>query len=336
MAKRSKLVLTSDTVKVKKPVKSKKSLHPRNLHRTPYDFDKLCKVSPELTEYVYQAPRGQTSIDFSNSVAVKLLNQALLKLHYNVEFWDIPEGFLCPPIPGRADYLHYIADLLAAESHQRKVPIGAKVCGLDIGTGANCIYPILGSQSYGWHFVASDINPLSIATAEEICKANRALKGKVKCRLQKDEKHIFKGLIKPDDRFYFTLCNPPFHASIEDAQKGNQRKNRNLNRSSGKNIDKHPTLNFGGQGAELWCKGGEIAFVQQMIKESKRFSNNCLWFTTLVSKKENLPAVYQALKQVGAIDVKTVDMAQGQKISRFVAWSFQEVNTRHGWGRDKA
>tara|TARA_Y100000782_G_scaffold89143_1_gene97165 strand:- start:20724 stop:21734 length:1011 start_codon:yes stop_codon:yes gene_type:complete len=336
VAKRSKLVLTSDTVKVKKPVKSKKSLHPRNLHRTPYDFDKLCKVSPELTEYVYQTPRGQTSIDFSNSVAVKLLNQALLKLHYNVEFWDIPEGFLCPPIPGRADYLHYIADLLAAESHQRKVPIGAKVCGLDIGTGANCIYPILGSQSYGWHFVASDINPLSIATAEEICKANRALKGKVKCRLQKDEKHIFKGLIKPDDRFYFTLCNPPFHASIEDAQKGNQRKNRNLNRSSGKNIDKHPTLNFGGQGAELWCKGGEIAFVQQMIKESKRFSNNCLWFTTLVSKKENLPAVYQALKQVGAIDVKTVDMAQGQKISRFVAWSFQEVNTRHGWGRDKA
>lgn len=334
MAKRSKLVLTSDTAKIKTSVKSKQSLHPRNLHRSPYDFDQLCTVSPELTEYVYQTPRGQTSIDFSNSVAVKLLNQALLTLHYNVEFWDIPEGFLCPPIPGRVDYLHYIADLLATENHQGKVPIGAKVCGLDIGTGANCIYPILGSQSYGWHFVASDINPISVSTAEEICKANRALKGKVKCRLQTDEKHIFKGLIKPDDRFYFTLCNPPFHASIEDAQKGNQRKNRNLNRSSGKNIDKHPTLNFGGQGAELWCKGGEIAFVQQMIKESKTFSNNCLWFTSLISKKENLPAVYQALKQVGAIDVKTVDMAQGQKISRFVAWSFLNKHARSQWYKE--
>lgn len=330
MAKRSKLVLTSDTVKVKKTVTSKQSLHPRNLHRSPYDFDKLCKVSHELTEYVYQTPRGQISIDFSNPVAVKLLNQALLRLHYSIEFWDIPEGFLCPPIPGRADYIHYIADLLA-ESNQGKVPVGAKVTGLDIGTGANCIYPILGSQSYGWHFVASDINPASIATAEEICKANRSLKGKIKCRLQPNPNHIFKNLIKPDDRFCFTLCNPPFHASQADAQAGNQRKNRNLKRSTDKPATNQSSLNFGGQGAELWCEGGEIAFVRKMIKESKEFAGNCLWFTTLISKKENLPAVYQALKQVGAVDVKTVDMAQGQKISRFVAWSFHSGNVRNEW-----
>jgi 23S rRNA (adenine1618-N6)-methyltransferase len=38
---------------------------------------------------------------------------------------------------------------------------------LDIGTGASCIYPILGQTVYQWHFVASDIDPISINTAKK-------------------------------------------------------------------------------------------------------------------------------------------------------------------------
>lgn len=330
MNKRSKLSVTSSKAKPKTLPNKKSSLHPRNLHRDAYDFVKLCQVCPELNSFVYETPRGQDSIDFANPVAVKLLNQALLKLHYSIEFWDIPQGYLCPPIPGRADYLHYIADLLAENNHG-KVPVGAKIQGLDIGTGANCIYPLVGSQSYGWQFVASDIDSISIATAEELCKANRCLKGKIKCRIQNDENKVFQGIIYSNDRFDFTLCNPPFHTSLKEAQAGNTRKVRNLSRSSGKELPAKPELNFGGQGAELWCAGGEIGFVRQMVEESKQFANQCLWFTTLISKKDNLPAVYQALKHVGALKVKTIEMAQGQKVSRFVAWSFQPSAVREQW-----
>jgi len=42
----------------------------------------------------------------------------------------------------------------------------------------------------------------------------------------------------------------------------------------------------------------------------------------LVSKKENLKAIYQQLKACKAREVKTVDMQQGNKQSRFVAWRF--------------
>jgi len=85
-------------------------------------------------------------------------------------------------------------------------------------------------------------------------------------------------------------------------------------------------LNFGGQGAELWCGGGEEAFVCRMIGESVQFRGRCLWFTTLISKSASLPGVYRALKQVGVLDSRTIEMAQGQKKSRIVAWTFLDEN----------
>lgn len=307
--------------------KRKSGLHPRNPHAAPYDIPRLVKAFPELAEYTYETPRGETSIRFAEPKAVKLLNQALLSTEYNIKYWDFPEGYLCPPIPGRADYLHYIADLLA-ESNGGKVPVGAKVHGLDIGTGANCIYPLIGSQSYGWKFVGSDIDPVSIACAEQIVKANPVLKGKLKCRLQASSQNIFKQVIKPADRFAFTMCNPPFHASLQEATAGTKRKIRNLNRGKQTSSGNDQVLNFAGQGAELWCQGGEIAFVKQMIKESAEFAEQSLWFTCLISKKENLPQIYAALKKVRAKKVKTIDMHQGQKITRVVAWSFLTSDNR--------
>ncbi|MCP4597118.1 RlmF-related methyltransferase, partial [Neptuniibacter sp.] len=162
-------------------------------------------------------------------------------------------------------------------------------------------------------------------------KFNPVLKKKICCRLQKSQENIFKGVIQQDERFDFTLCNPPFHASLSEATAGSKRKVRNLSKASGKEAPEKLELNFAGQGAELWCKGGEIAFVRKMIKESAEFAENCLWFTCLISKKDNLPAVYQALKGVKAKTVKTIDMAQGQKISRFVAWSFYNAEQRQQW-----
>lgn len=319
----------------------KTNLHPRNPHNAPYDFAKLTTLEPELEAFTQLTPRQDISIDFSNPIAVKLLNKALLKQFYGVEFWDIPEGYLCPAIPGRADYIHYIADLLA-KLNGGKAPKGKKVSVLDIGTGASCVYPIIGSQSYGWSFVGSDINPVSVNTSQQIVKMNRNLSGKIRCRLQKDSDAIFSHIIKPDEKFDLTLCNPPFHTSASEANRGTQRKVRNLNKGKGegknkpgKNISgptpQKTTLNFGGQNAELWCEGGEIAFLSKMIDESAQYAKQCLWFTSLVSKKENLPKLYQRLKRVKACQVKTIDMAQGNKVSRILAWSFLPAKEQQAW-----
>ena len=81
-------------------------------------------------------------------------------------------------------------------------------------------------------------------------------------------------------------------------------------------------LNFGGQQNELWCKGGEYQFIRTMIFESEQLKNSCLWFTTLVSKKNNLRHFYKALEEVKAEAVKTIEMKQGQKVSRVICWTF--------------
>lgn len=293
----------------------KTNLHPRNKHRERYNFEELIITSPELKPFVFINKYNDQSVEFSNPEAVKALNKALLKHFYGIENWEIPAGYLCPPIPGRADYIHYIADLLA-ESNKGNLPNSARV--LDIGVGANCIYPIIGNREYGWTFVGSEIEEIAFQSATDIILKNEALKGNIDIRLQSNSKSILKGIIQPNEYFDVTICNPPFHASLAEAQVGTLRKLSNLNN---KRITK-PTLNFGGQSNELWCEGGEERFVKQLITESKEFASSCVWFTTLVSKGAILNSLFAALNRVEAVEVKTIEMSQGNKISRFVAWRF--------------
>jgi len=302
----------------------KKGLHPRNLHSENYDFNALCTALPVLQEYVFTNQYDTLTVDFSDPKAVLALNQALLKKYYDVDFWQLPEGYLCPPIPGRADYIHGVADLLAAESDE--IPTGKKIKVLDIGVGANCIYPIIGSQSYGWSFVGADIDPVAVKMAGLIVKSNKSLNPFIKLRLQKDSKSIFKNIIKDNDKFTLTMCNPPFHASMEKAQAGSQRKVSNLNKGKAPQLlakKEKITLNFAGQENELCCAGGEIAFLKQMVNESVNFAKQVIWFSSLVSKSDNVAPLKKLLTQLGATQIKVVKMAQGQKISRFIAWSFE-------------
>ena len=292
-------------------------LHPRNKNRERYDLKALFLSTPELKPHVAKNKFGIESIDFSNPRAVKLLNKAILHHYYGITDWEFPDENLCPPVPGRADYIHHIADLLA-ENNFGTIPMGDGITCLDVGTGASCIYPIIGVTEYGWRFIGSDIDPASIASAEKIVRANASLNGKVELRLQPNPNHIFQGIIHQEDKIDITICNPPFHSSMEEAQKGTQRKVRNL---SGKKT-KTPVLNFAGIHNELIYDGGEKAFIETMIRESKLFSTNCSWFSTLVSKESNLKGIYRLLEKSEAKEVKTIPMGTGNKLSRIVAWSF--------------
>ena len=306
----------------------KSSLHPRNPHRFRYDFKQLIATCPDLSQFVSKNKYGIETIDFANPDAVKMLNKAILKQFYNISLWDIPKNYLCPPIPGRADYIHYIADLLASCNNE-VIPQGRIIKVLDIGVGANCVYPIIGSQSYGWHFIGSDIDPIAIKSAQNIISNNKVLSGKIDCRLQTSSLNIFKGIILAEEFFDVSICNPPFHASLEEAITGTQRKIKSLGLKDGNK------LNFGGQNSELWCEGGEETFIKKMISESTTIPFQCFWFTSLVSRKEHLPSIYHALRQVKAAEVRTIEMAQGQKISRIVAWTFLNKEQQIQWQNNR-
>jgi 23S rRNA (adenine1618-N6)-methyltransferase len=306
--------------------KLKSGLHPRNRHRERYDFKLLIGSCPELAQFVSLNKYGDESIDFFNPEAVKMLNSALLKQYYSINTWDIPQGYLCPPIPGRADYIHHIADLLGSKN-KGKIPVGSSVKCLDIGVGANCIYPVIGLKEYGWSFTGSDIDPVSITCATHIIESNSILQGKIELRLQPNPKHIFSGIIQKHEKFDLSICNPPFHSSLSEAREGTLRKLRNLN----ENKAFRPVLNFGGQNTELWCEGGEEGFVSDMIHQSSYFASSCFWFSTLVSKESNLKSIYMALRNVGALEVKTIPMGHGNKISRIVAWTFLSPELQVKW-----
>ena len=308
------------------PKEEKSRLHARNKNRERYDLSALVAAVPELKNHVRPNKFGAVSIDFSNPKGVKLLNKALLSHYYGITAWEFPDENLCPPIPGRADYIHYAADLLA-ETKDGNMPSGRNITCLDVGMGASCIYPIIGVAEYGWRFIGSDINPKSIISAQHIIDSNEILKDKVDCRLQKDAARIFEGVLHAKDKIDITVCNPPFHASIEEAQKGTRRKIKNL---SGKKVKK-PELNFAGVSNELVYDGGEYQFIQNMIRESVQFSKNCFWFSTLVSKESNLKGIYKSLQHAEAREFKTIPMGTGNKSSRIVAWTFLSKEEQSNW-----
>jgi 23S rRNA (adenine1618-N6)-methyltransferase len=290
-------------------------MHPRNRHKGRYDFAQLTVSCPELSRFVIKTPGGESSIDFANPEAVQMLNRALLKSFYGISHWEIPPGYLSPPIPSRADYVHRVAELLRSKGGS--YPTGALVRVLDVGVGANCIYPIIGHAEYGWTFVGSDVDPVAVESAKKIVDSNPSLKGAVELRLQASPEKMLTGIVRPDETFDAVMCNPPFHASLEEAEAGSRRKWKNL--GHGDTAKK----NFGGQGRELWFPGGEAAFVRRMVEESAALRTNVRWFTALVSKEESLGPIESAMKKAAVADRRTMAMEQGQKKSRIVAWTFQ-------------
>ncbi|MCF7568128.1 23S rRNA (adenine(1618)-N(6))-methyltransferase RlmF [Sabulilitoribacter arenilitoris] len=289
---------------------SEKNFHPKNKHKSEYDFDELCKVFPDLLLYVFINKYKTKTIDFANPKAVKVLNKALLFKYYDIKFWEFPDINLCPPIPSRVDYIHHISDILKASNINKNISV------LDIGTGATCIYPILGVAEYNWNFVATDIDKTSLQNAQKIIDKNK-LNDKVELRFQADSSKILKGVFNEDNRFSISICNPPFYKSEDEALKATTSKLEGLNRLGDKIL-----RNFSGTHNELWYKGGEKAFIHNYLYESYLFKEQCVWFSTLVSKRELVKGIYKSLKKLNATKIKTIDMRQGNKISRIVAWTF--------------
>ena len=297
--------------------KISEQLHSNNKHKSGYNFNDLCEVYADLKEFVFVNQYGTETIDFSSPKAVKAINTALLFKYYNIQFWDFPDDNLCPPIPGRVDYIHYLADLLSVSKISKDISV------LDIGTGVNCIYPLLGNAEYNWNFVGTDIDKKSLDRAQITLIKNKLTEA-IQLRHQKDSTHIFTDILNETDKFSATMCNPPFYKSQEEAMQANAKKLKGLGKTE-------VTRNFSGKQQELWYKGGEKAFIHTYLYESSLFKTSCFWYTTLVSKKENAESMLSSLKKLGATNIKTIPMHQGNKVTRIVAWTFLTKEEQFNW-----
>jgi 23S rRNA (adenine1618-N6)-methyltransferase len=314
----------------------KSGLHPRNKHRGRYDFKALIATLPALAPFVSVNRFGDESVDFADPAAVKALNRALLKHFYGIGVWGLPAGYLCPPIPGRADYVHHLSELLSS-CNRGAIPRGDGIRILDVGVGANCVYPIIGRVEYGWSFVGADVDAAALASAKNIVQSNPVLAGGVELRRQASPLNIFRGVVREEENFAASMCNPPFHASREEAREGTSRKLRNLApEGSAPPAGAEPALNFAGKDVELWCTGGEVGFARRMIQESAKVPARVFWFTILISKESNLPDVYHELRRAGAAENRTLQMAHGNKVSRIVAWTFFDKSRQEYWRRQLA
>ena len=328
-------------------IKPSRLLHPRNSFRGSYDMNALCKAYPPLDHHIIDCDKtNRPTIAFSDPAAVLALNTALLVADYNISpEWAtlLPEESLVPPIPGRADYIHHIADLLAENGVP---PTGRQVKGLDVGVGASCVYPLLGHASYGWSFLGSDIVSQSIRVAKTVVESNQ-WSDVIEIRQQNDPSKILIGILDKTDTLDFVMCNPPFYGSAAEFQRESRRKVLNLAENVEKRgspvpaaLDENPSAqgsnNFGGSDSELWCEGGEVGFVMKMVQESKQFRRSCLWFSSLVSRSYNLSEIEKELvreKKVrqGVRKIKLIPMGPGLKSSTIVCWSYLDDDERKQW-----
>ena len=294
-----------------------KGLHPNNKHSQGYDFEKLHIAFPSLKEFMFINKFNTQTINFANPKAVKSLNTALLKSLYGINYWEFPDENLCPPIPGRVDYIHHLNDLLKASSITSNISI------LDIGTGATCIYPLLGNAEYNWSFIGTDIDTESLKNAQKIIDANN-LANKITLIFQDDKNQILTKQTFDTKPFSASMCNPPFYGSQYEAIESNARKLKGLGIET-------TARNFSGNQNELWYKGGEKAFLHNYLYQSSLFKTNCFWYSSLVSKKENVASMMASLTKLGATEIKNIPMQQGNKVTRIIAWSFLSKDEQKQW-----
>lgn len=294
-------------------------MHKHNKHSKDYNFKVLIKDSPQLAEFVFESQYGKDTIDFANPKAVKILNSALLKTHYGIQYWDFPDDNLCPPIPGRVEYIHILNDLLKTSGLKNEITV------FDIGTGATCVYPLLGHTEYNWNFIASEVDASAYNNAKQIVEKNN-LSNHIECRFQDNPQSILNGVLHSSEKITASLCNPPFYKNEVEANENSKRKLKGLGNSTN-----DLNRNFSGKANELWYPGGEKAFLHNYLYQSSLFKTNCFWYTSLVSKKELVKSMQSSLKKLGAADVKVLQMSLGNKISRVVAWTFLTKEQQKDW-----
>eukprot|EP00644_Phytophthora_capsici_P013979 jgi/Phyca11/4657/fgenesh1_pm.PHYCAscaffold_3_\ len=266
--------------------------HHRNRYKdNPPDFYALGMQYPTFKQYLRNVDdiKHRASLAWDDPFAVRELTKTLL-LHDFGLHWDIPINRLCPPLPNRLNYLHWIEDLIT-QANWSNVAAGEKrnedtVSGIDVGTGANCIYALLG---------ATMNKNVARNHLGELISVKRT--------------HTDKLLLEPlqdeplDSKFHFVMCNPPFFDSMSEA-------------------DTNPDSSCMGSVNEMVYPGGEVAFIGNMILESEKLQDRVLWFTSMLGKKSSLRKLLALLRGAKVQSTRTTEFFQGRTKRWGIAWTF--------------
>ncbi len=200
---------------------------------------------------------GKIEIDFKDAASVRALTTVLLKKDFNLEV-ELPPDRLVPTLPLRLNYLLWLEDLLELIQ-----PKKCEVHGIDIGTGACSIYPILAAKKNQWKFTATEADEINY---EYSCKtlSHNDLEGYVTL-LKVNPESLLLGNINQEVDYDFTMCNPPFFDSDSLGPKS---------RTEKRPEPICPKAGGSASASEIAVKGGEVVFVQKLIKESQDLKNN--------------------------------------------------------------
>uniref|UniRef100_A0AAV1TYH4 U6 small nuclear RNA (adenine-(43)-N(6))-methyltransferase n=1 Tax=Peronospora matthiolae TaxID=2874970 RepID=A0AAV1TYH4_9STRA len=292
--------------------------HDRNRykHKAP-DFYALGQQYAEFRHYLRNVDdvNCRASLAWDDPFAVRELTKTLL-LHDFGLHWEIPINRLCPPLPNRLNYLHWIEDLLrqadwskfvGQEQDLKTTAVNEEiVSGIDVGTGANCIYALLGATMNKWRFIATEIDAESFACAKENVSRNH-----LEAFITVKRTHTNRLLAEPLEgeplghKFHFVMCNPPFFDNMDEA-------------------DTNPESSCMGSTNEMVFPGGEVAFIGRMIADSKDLQNRVLWFTSMVGRKASLRKLLALLRETKVRSTRTTEFFQGRTKRWGIAWTFAE------------
>ncbi|WBW73249.1 23S rRNA/U6 snRNA (adenine-N(6))-methyltransferase Mtl16 [Schizosaccharomyces osmophilus] len=259
------------------------------------DFQKLSQEYPPLQHFLQEG-----HIDFWDQGAVLTLAKAILKVYFSLEL-SLPKNRLCPMVPNRVLYLDYIESLLQSTIVDFD---NEKVIGLDIGTGASCIYPLLGCKLYSFNFLATEIDSSSYDAACSNVMNNR-LEDKIKLE-HRCEAASFLSRYPSGQEFTFVICNPPFYGSNEEIFN---------------NKDRLPNSICSGSKNEMITQGGEVEFARRILQESK-CRREILWFTCLLGKKSSLADLIHDLRDEKIDNYGIYEIHVGKTKRWILSWSF--------------
>ncbi|KLU82441.1 hypothetical protein MAPG_01513 [Magnaporthiopsis poae ATCC 64411] len=277
----------------------------KNLYARGLDFRQLALEDADFAAVLKKS--GQ--LDFTDPVAFLQLTKSTLKRDFGLDI-ELPADRLCPPIPNRHNYILWLKELLDSSSYDRP---GGRLSGIDIGTGASCIYPLLGCTQRPWEFIATDLDEKSLSYAAENVKRNG-----LKHRIRLVQRRVPEDPLIPLDELGvdsvdFVMTNPPFYESAEEMDRLASSKMR------------PPDSACTGAPVEMICDGGEVRFVGRMLAESLRLRHRVRWYTAMLGKLSSLEILVDGLRATEglAANFAVAEFVQGTKTRRWaVAWSF--------------
>ncbi|XP_054649945.1 RNA N6-adenosine-methyltransferase mettl16 [Dunckerocampus dactyliophorus] len=283
-----------------------KSMHPRNRYKDkPPDFAYLASKYPEFQQHVNTSLSGRAVVNFKEPEAVRALTCTLLKEDFGLTI-EIPLERLIPTVPLRLNYIHWVEDLIDGQKQPRR--------GIDIGTGASCIYPLLGATMNGWYFLATEVDDICFDYATRNVEQNR-LSDLVKV-VKVPQKTLLMDALKEETEivYDFCMCNPPFFANQLEAKGVNSRNARRPPPSS---------VNTGGV-TEIMAEGGELEFVKRIIHDSLQLKKRLRWYSCMLGKKCSLAPLKEELRKQGVPKVTHTEFCQGRTMRWALAWSFYD------------